>query len=63
MLARAVIGTVVVGSLGIAGIALAAPAYPAASVPSACVVVHGPSGATVQVGYAPKGPAGCTTLP
>jgi hypothetical protein len=41
-----------------------APAAYASILPSssACVVVNGPSGATVQVGYAPNGPQGCTQL-
>ena len=33
------------------------------SVPPACVVVNGPSGVSVQAGYAPNGPSDCTTLP
>jgi hypothetical protein len=37
---------------------LAGPAK-AATVPPACVVVHGPNGLTIQVGYAPTGPSGC----
>jgi hypothetical protein len=28
-----------------------------------CVVVNGPNGAHLQVGYAPAGPASCTQLP
>lgn len=35
----------------------------AATVPAACVVVTGPNGAHLQVGYAPNGPADCTALP
>lgn len=34
----------------------------ATSVPAACVVVNGPNGATIQAGYAPTGPAGCTQI-
>ena len=31
----------------------------AATIPPACVVVNGPNGLTVQVGYAPNGPSDC----
>jgi hypothetical protein len=30
-----------------------------AQVPPECVVVHGPGGANIQVGYAPNGPSDC----
>lgn len=63
MRARIVIGAVVLGSTALAGVAFAAPTRPATSVPPACVVVSGPSGATLQVGYAPNGPSDCTALP
>ena len=35
----------------------------AATLPPACVVVNGPNGLHLQVGFAPTGPAGCTQLP
>jgi hypothetical protein len=31
--------------------------------PKTCVVVNGPSGFHLQVGYAPNGPDGCRRLP
>lgn len=43
--------------------ALAATSSPSPTLPPACVVVNGPNGAHLQVGYAPGGPADCTTLP
>lgn len=47
----------------VAGATVPALAAPAPSAPPACVVVNGPSGAVLQVGYAPNGPADCTPLP
>ena len=49
------------------GLALALPlaagaARQATPVPAACVVVNGPSGITVQAGYAPTGPDGCAQV-
>jgi hypothetical protein len=38
---------------------LAAHASTSATLPPACVVIHGPQGLTVQVGYAPDGPTTC----
>jgi hypothetical protein len=35
----------------------------AAQVKPACVVVNGPHGFRLQVGYAPTGPSGCRQLP
>jgi hypothetical protein len=35
----------------------------AASAPPACVVVTGPSGLNLQVGYAPNGPSDCRRIP
>lgn len=29
----------------------------------ACVVIHGPNGLHLQVGYAPTGPDACTQIP
>jgi hypothetical protein len=48
----------------IVGTALAALSVPAAAgpVPAACVVVDADP-VHAQVGYAPDGPRGCTTLP
>jgi len=42
-----------------------AAAHAGTSLPTgpACVVVNGPNGLHVQVGYAPTGPKGCTPLP
>jgi hypothetical protein len=40
----------------------AAAVFQATSVPAACVVVNGPGGATIQAGYAPTGPGGCTQI-
>jgi hypothetical protein len=58
----------IIGGLAVVATASALPAWAAAAsapgpVPSACVVINGPAGANVQVGYAPIGPDGCTTLP
>ena len=36
--------------------------HAATTVPAECVVVNGPNGLTIQVGYAPSGPAGCHQL-
>lgn len=53
---RVLVAMVVGGALSVLGPAAHASAL---SLPPACVVVHGPSGATVQVGYAPSGPSDC----
>ena len=50
-----------------AGLYLAMPGasakpHAATTVPAECVVVNGPNGLTIQVGYAPSGPAGCHQL-
>jgi hypothetical protein len=64
MRARLVIGGVLLAAAGALAIpAFAAPAPSATTLPAACVVVNGPSGATLQIGYAPTGPSGCTQLP
>jgi len=57
--------TIYAGLVALATLGLVAPAIASAAgpVPPACVVVNGPSGLTVQAGYAPDGPAGCQTLP
>jgi hypothetical protein len=55
-----VAGLVALATLGLVAPTVASAAGP---VPAACVVVNGPSGLTVQVGYAPSGPADCQTLP
>lgn len=57
---RLIVGLVALGAVGIAVPASYAATAQSSPVPSACVVVNGPNGATVQVGYAPDGPAGCT---
>jgi hypothetical protein len=55
-------GVLVAATAGLAVPALATSATPQS--PSAtCVVVHGPSGFHLQLGYAPNGPRGCTSLP
>lgn len=59
MRTRMIIGSAL--AVVLAGIAV--PALAAPTVPPACVVVHGPSGAHLQVGLAPHGPADCTQLP
>jgi hypothetical protein len=46
------------GAIGVLAPGIYASAH-AATVPPECVVVHGPGGATVQVGYAPNGPSDC----
>lgn len=50
------------GGLAVAVPLAATTTTQAASVPAACVVINGPNGVTVQAGYAPTGPAGCTQL-
>lgn len=50
-----------VAGLGVLAVPVAAGASVLPS-QSACVVVQGPNGVTVQVGYAPDGPSGCTAL-
>jgi hypothetical protein len=52
----------VVGILTGATLALASFTASAGPVPPACVVVDSPP-LHAQVGYAPNGPADCTTLP
>lgn len=44
-------------------LASAHAATPSSSVPPACVVAQLHVGGTLQVGYAPTGPAGCQKLP
>ncbi len=44
-------------------IAMLVPATSSAQVQPACVVVNGPAGLHLQVGYAPNGPDDCTQLP
>jgi hypothetical protein len=60
---RRVLLAVMVATSG-AGLFLLVPgsgakAHAATTVPPACVVVNGPSGLTIQVGYAPDGPGDC----
>ena len=53
-------------ALGIAGIAATiAMLVPVAgnAAPPACVVVNGPGGLHLQVGYSPNGPEDCRVLP
>ena len=45
-----------------ATVALLVPASGSAA-PAACVVVNGPAGLHLQLGYAPSGPEDCTVLP
>jgi hypothetical protein len=63
---RRVLVAVTAATIG-AGLYLAMPGasakpHAATTVPAACVVVNGPNGLTIQVGYAPTGPAGCHQL-
>ncbi|MBV9041460.1 MAG: hypothetical protein JOZ68_10665 [Acidimicrobiia bacterium] len=60
---RVAIVSAVAGALMVAvPFAVHTPAK-AATVPAACIVVNGPNGAHLQVGYSPTGPAGCVALP
>jgi hypothetical protein len=43
-------------------IALLVPASSSAQEP-ACIVVNGPAGLHLQLGYAPNGPEDCTVIP
>lgn len=43
-------------------IALLVPLSSSAQVEPACVVVDGPAGLHLQLGYAPNGPSDCTAL-
>jgi hypothetical protein len=53
---------VIAGAVVGAALVLLSASSQASPVPPACVVVNAPP-ANVQVGYAPNGPADCTTLP
>jgi len=53
----------IIGGCLVAATGAMVPALAAGPVPPACVVVAGPNGLNVQAGYAPNGPADCTTLP
>ena len=44
-------------------VAMLIPASSNAAVPAACLVVNGPSGLHLQVGYAPNGPSDCQHIP
>ncbi len=44
-------------------IAMLLPASSNAAVPAGCLVVNGPSGIHIQVGYAPNGPSDCQHIP
>jgi len=44
-------------------LSLLVPMTSHAAVKPACVVVNGPGGFHLQVGYSPTGPAGCKHLP
>lgn len=59
---RRVLFGMVAAAGGLSALALA-PAAHATTVPPACVVVHGPNGLSLQVGYSPTGPAGCQQVP
>ncbi|HEU5034407.1 MAG TPA: hypothetical protein VFT62_06575 [Mycobacteriales bacterium] len=66
MRTRMIIGGVLVAAtagLAIPALASSPTSSTGSTVPPACVVVTGPNGATVQVGYAPNGPADCQQLP
>ena len=55
---------IVVAIATLAGaVAMLIPVSSRAAAPAACIVVNGPSGFHLQVGYAPHGPSDCTTLP
>jgi hypothetical protein len=59
MKVRVVLGAVGLATLGVVPLAASADPLP---VPPACVVVDS-APLHAQVGYAPNGPADCTTLP
>lgn len=60
---RLVPALTIVAAVGV-GVPLAqAASHPSATVPPACVVVNGPNGVHLQVGYSPHGPSDCTQLP
>jgi hypothetical protein len=44
-------------------LAMLVPISARAAVPAECVVVNGPNGVHLQLGYAPHGPSDCRTLP
>lgn len=58
---------IVLGLMAGSALCLVVPAAqagtPSATVPPACVVATGPNGVTLQIGYAPNGPADCTHIP
>lgn len=58
----AVTAATVGGGLYLAMPGASAKSHAATTVPAECVVVNGPNGLTIQVGYAPTGPAGCHQL-
>ena len=61
---RVVLALTACAAVGMAVPAAHAAAKPhATTLPPACVVVNGPSGAHLQIGYSPNGPADCTQLP
>ena len=55
----------VVGTLSLLApaAALAATSSSQTTVGPECVVITGPNGLTIQVGFAPTGPAGCRHIP
>jgi hypothetical protein len=55
----AVTAATVGGSLCLLIPGAGAKPHAATTLPPACVVVNGPSGATIQIGYAPNGPSDC----
>ena len=57
MFVSAVAAAVAIPTVAIPTVAARAATAPV--IPPACIVVHGPSGLTIQVGYAPDGPATC----
>jgi hypothetical protein len=46
-----------------AAVAMLVPVSSHAAPPAACVVVNGPSGLHLQLGYAPNGPSDCRHIP
>jgi len=52
------------GIAALAGaIAMLVPAASHAAPQPLCVVINGPGGVHIQVGYSPSGPSGCRQLP
>ena len=59
MKTRSKVGIAIAGAF--ASAALLVPATSHAATPT-CIVIKGPSGLNIQIGYAPNGPASCRQL-